>query len=200
MQIINPYKIIEWDNDGYPTEDSLELLQETIEDAIKTSDYKRANALFFTALRENLYPDYSMVEHKEVRGDIIDVWGYHTGGWSGNESIITTLKELNLFYHFLNRYDSGGHYYFSLMFNPPCINDLYRQRLYESWTRSKDIKLITSMKCSKCDYDMMLPRTFRSRHVSPNEYFKGIRYVTYAICPACNHYGLIRKAPGSKNS
>lgn len=79
---------------------------------MKAKDYKQAIAAFYAALRENRYPDYCGPDRVEVRGEVIDVWAYHTGGWSGNENIIAVLKESWLFGWLLERYDRGGHYYF----------------------------------------------------------------------------------------
>lgn len=100
--------IIEWDENGYPTARSLQRLRK----ALKAKDYKQAIEAFYEALRENYYTDYCGPERVEVRGEVIDVWAYHTGGWSGNENIIAVLKESWLFGWLLERYDRGGHYYF----------------------------------------------------------------------------------------
>jgi hypothetical protein len=40
------------------------------------------------------------------------VWAYHTLGWSGNKDIVAVLENSWLFDWLLERYDSGGHYYF----------------------------------------------------------------------------------------
>jgi len=102
--------IIKWDEYGYPTEESLEELEKLI----NSSNYKEAVSAFYEALEENYYPDAVGVEEKEVRGHVIEVWAYHTFGWSGNEAIIKTLAKSFLFVLFLERYDAGGHYYFKL--------------------------------------------------------------------------------------
>ena len=103
--------IIEWDKNGYPTTKSLEQLRK----ALNTENYKKAIEVFYEALKENYYTEYSRPERVEVRGDVIDVWAYHTGGWSGNEDIIEALKDSWIFNWLLERYDSGGHYYFRLI-------------------------------------------------------------------------------------
>jgi hypothetical protein len=114
--------IIEWD-DGYPTTKSLHQLRKVLD-----KDYKQAVATFYAALRENYYPDYCGPERVEVRNKVIDVWAYHTGGWGGNESIITVLKESWLFDWLLERYDSGGHYYFRPMERVLTVNQDTRSK------------------------------------------------------------------------
>jgi len=101
-------RIIEWDDDGYPTEESLERLRQAIND----DDTKKAIKAFYAALKENHWPDWCGPEQIEKHGELMDVWGYHTGGWSGNESIIEVLQDSIWFHLFLQRYDRGGHYYF----------------------------------------------------------------------------------------
>ena len=99
---------IEWDEQGYPTEESLRRLRK----ALNAPDPVKAITAFYTALRANHYEGWCGPERVEVRGEVIDVWAYHTGGWSGNEEIIGVLEESPFFYHLLERYDGGGHYYF----------------------------------------------------------------------------------------
>lgn len=100
--------IIEWDKHGYPTEASLKRLKK----ALKSDDLSEAIDAFYDALEENYYPDCCGPAKVEVRGEIMDVWEYHTMGWSGNESIIAVLAQSWLWNIFLERYDKGGHYYF----------------------------------------------------------------------------------------
>lgn len=100
--------IIKWDDDGYPTEESLGELKKALND----NDIKKAIDAFYDALKENFYTECCGLTKIEVRGSLIDVWEYHTLGWSGNEDIIQVLQESFLWGTFLERYDSGGHYYF----------------------------------------------------------------------------------------
>ena len=100
--------IIEWDENGYPTEESLEQLEKVL-----NGDLKKAIKAFYAALKENCYGDYAVgLTKKEVRGEEIEVWEYHTLGWSGNEDIISTLSQFPHWLLYLERYDAGGHYYF----------------------------------------------------------------------------------------
>ena len=105
--------IIRWNRDCYPTQASLKRLRK----AVTSDDVNLALRAFAAALRENRWknhPGYTGPERVEVRGQIIDVWGYHTGGWSGNEAIINVLQQSWLFEWLLERYDAGGHFYFNL--------------------------------------------------------------------------------------
>ena len=100
--------IIKWNSDGYPTETSLSELKKIL----NNKDIEKAINAFYDALKENFYTDACGLAKVEVRGEIIDVWEYHALGWSGNEDIIQVLKQSFLWGMFLERYDSGGHYYF----------------------------------------------------------------------------------------
>lgn len=103
--------IIKWDDDGYPTEESLKELHKIVNTA---DNIQQVVTAFYDALRENYYPDCCGIEEVEVRGDNLKVWGYHTMGWSGNENIIGAIEGSWVFRWLLERYDRGGHYYFSL--------------------------------------------------------------------------------------
>jgi hypothetical protein len=105
-------KIIEWDRDGYPTEKSLRRLRRVIGLNNTKAEIKEAIEAFYDALKENLYNDAYGPDRVEVRGEEMVVWAYHTLGWSGNEDIIRVLQESWIFDWALERYDSGGHYYF----------------------------------------------------------------------------------------
>ena len=113
--------LIEWTEDGYPTEASLERLRKALQD----EDTHKAIEAFYAALRENRWPDWCGPERVEVRGEVKDVWAYHTGGWSGNEDIISVLHESWLWGLLLERYDTGGHFYFK----PP-------EEAMRAWPRS----------------------------------------------------------------
>lgn len=115
-------RIIEWDSKGYPTEESLEKLKQAINNTKDIDGCKRAVEAFYSALEENIYEDYCGSAKVEVRGEVIDVWEYHTGGWSGNEAIINTLQQSWLWNLLLERYDRGGHYYFTPKDKAPFLN------------------------------------------------------------------------------
>lgn len=103
------YKIIEWE-DGYPTEESLAELKKVL----NGNEITNAVQAFYTALKENYYSHLCGLTKVDVREEPMDVWEYHTSGWSGNEDIIKVLNQSWLWDIFLERYDRGGHYYFAL--------------------------------------------------------------------------------------
>lgn len=104
------------DEDGYPTQESLEGLRAIL----AGGDGQRAVDAFYLALTVNRY-GFCGPTHKEVRGQVIPLWEYHTGGWSGHEAIIEALASSNrlLWGRLLQRYDAGGHYYFHSPFDSP---------------------------------------------------------------------------------
>jgi hypothetical protein len=114
---LEPYSLVEW-AEGYPTNESLKRLQNEIVKGWKDDKIEHDDAVrrFFAALLENKY-GYDAVgfERVEVRGEKMVLLAYHTLGWSGNESIICALESPPndmFFFRYLERYDSGGHYYF----------------------------------------------------------------------------------------
>src|SRR5690606_30016502 len=118
--------VIIFDASGYPTEESLEKLEQDLQEAWDQNDWEKAAMLFYTALRANIYGDkYCGPGKVEVCGEMIDVWEYHTGGWSGHESILAVLKRSPFWHLWLNRYDRGGHYYFE---PPEKIMAVFRRR------------------------------------------------------------------------
>lgn len=101
--------LIEW-RSGEPTPDSLSRLAEKV----VSNDPQEAIDAFYTALQHNRLRACG-VEEKEINGVVKKVWAYHTHGCGGNEAIIGTLRQSPLFWLFLERYDKGGHYYFTLL-------------------------------------------------------------------------------------
>lgn len=121
------------DPEGYPTAESLEALRAILAEGGR----QKALDAFYLALTVNHFgccgPD-----HKEVRGRVVPVWEYHTGGWSGHEEIVAALSSnLLLWSLLLQRYDAGGHYYFrspldsppsAITPSPPVVAHLERLR------------------------------------------------------------------------
>ena len=102
-------QIIEMDDDGYPTDESLDELLEVL----NGKDIDLAHEAFLDAITGK-YP-YAITGPTtvDVRGKPTEVLQFHTQGWSGNESIIRTLKESRLWGYLFEREDRGGHYYFA---------------------------------------------------------------------------------------
>lgn len=99
------------DDDGYPTEDALEI--------IKIWSFKDAKGWFDFIKSIWAYTDWGWDEKYE-NSDIFpdkEVYKYYisTAGWSGNESIIRAMEENNMMW-VLNWVQSrrGGHYIFEL--------------------------------------------------------------------------------------
>ena len=102
-------QIIKMDDDGYPTEESLDELLEVL----NGKDIDLAHESFFDAITGK-YP-YAITGPTtvDVRGNPTEVLQFHTQGWSGNETIIRTLKESIPWNYLREREDYGGHYYFA---------------------------------------------------------------------------------------
>jgi hypothetical protein len=88
-----------FDGDGYPTEDA--LLQVARHDTLKDLDG-------FLALIQALwsYPDRFVLD-----GDTLYL---STGGWSGNESVISSMKQNFFFFIAHKEWKRGGHFWFDL--------------------------------------------------------------------------------------
>lgn len=122
--------MIEWDEDGYPTEKSLQELQK----AVQQRNSEKALRAFYLALCEHAkHIGYCGVTICEVRGETLRVWEYHTHGWSGNEEIIHCLEQSPFWHWLLERYDAGGHYYFSLEFAPSDLLAAMQKRRTERY-------------------------------------------------------------------
>jgi len=129
-QVPEPPHDIAWDQDNYPLESSLKKL----ENEITSGNYHRALWAFYLALCEHANP-YGIcgLTKKEVRGERIKCWEYHTHGWSGNESIIACLERSYLWSLIFERYDSGGHYYFNLDHAPKELQEEMLKRIRERY-------------------------------------------------------------------
>lgn len=93
------------DEDGYPTEEALNL--------IDNWDMDNIDGLFVFV--KNLWwsPDWGWKEEEESNDRKIKIYSISTGGWSGNEELIRLLKKKELFWEMcLLSYRRGGHYKF----------------------------------------------------------------------------------------
>lgn len=93
------------DKDGYPTDESLQ----------KIESWKFTNESKLRGLLDFLndlwhWPDFGFV----LKGKNILHLQLHTGGWSGNESIIFALQNTMFWWCFWEKSVRGGHYYFKI--------------------------------------------------------------------------------------
>ena len=95
------------DNDGYPTDEYLEWIRNYTCDQMPIMD-------FINRLEWHFY-DWGFILRNKYKG--IRKLELHTGGWSGNEEIITAITGNIHLTHFKMRYSkwmAGGHYYFEI--------------------------------------------------------------------------------------
>ena len=93
-----------FDSDGYPTEETLQFIEK--------SQNPRVLVPFVVAAW--YWPELAKLDDKsEVFPTTLEL---HTGGWSGNEMIISALERSDsLFWTFYwQKSERGGHYYFKL--------------------------------------------------------------------------------------
>jgi len=132
--------VIEWDENGYPTEESLQRLRE----AVQQRDPGQALRALYLGLCEHAkHVGHCGLTECEVRGEVLRVWEYHTHGWSGNEAIINCLEESSIWHCLLERYDAGGHYYFSLNHASIELEEEMKRRCRERYgagSRGKEVR------------------------------------------------------------
>lgn len=96
-----------FDSDGYPTEETLKL--------IEGWDWKDTNGLLRYIKEAWKYDEYIRLEtyQDKITGEAKQQLLISTAGWSGNESIMSALKNNTMFWS-INWYQStrGGHYIF----------------------------------------------------------------------------------------
>ena len=84
-----------------------------LEDHSKWEDLKGSGLIaFLNIIKETWNSDYGVFS---LKGKNVLRLELHTGGWSGNEDIIQSLKEnLTFWGMYWQRSDRGGHYYFKM--------------------------------------------------------------------------------------
>jgi len=92
------------DSEGYPTEELLgwikqyDVLKEGLEPLLEV-------------IEESWWmPDWGIVRKRQYDGYFS--YELHTGGWSGNEDIISALRTNMFFFIWWRKSYAGGHYYF----------------------------------------------------------------------------------------
>lgn len=101
--------IAELNDDGYPTQETL--------DAIKAYPIFRANDC--ETLLTLIQPIWTFSDYM-VKDAVTGYWFASTGGWSGNEDIISALVDNALFWPlFWLQTRAGGHYVFGDIKEPP---------------------------------------------------------------------------------
>ncbi len=94
-----------FDEDGYPTEEILMVVEKW--DIVK---YGSDQLLELVRNLWNWREDLFILKGKKIKTLVL-----HTGGWSGNESIIYSLKRNFVFWGFYwEKHIRGGHYYFKI--------------------------------------------------------------------------------------
>lgn len=89
----------EFDKEGYPTEETLAYIE-------NYSGGLNPIPLVEFILEAWAYPDYAV-----WNPPILEL---HTGGWSGNESIIAALEKTMFWALYWQKSERGGHYYFKI--------------------------------------------------------------------------------------
>jgi len=95
--------MIETGDCGYPTEEDLQFIRE-----YKYSPDPEELLSFLESLWH--WPSYIIRIEKEKKIYL----ELHTGGWSGNESIIDALSNTMFWHIYWQKSERGGHYYFTI--------------------------------------------------------------------------------------
>lgn len=95
------------DGDGYPTRQALDWIEAYDPRALPLID-------FAILLRQCWWmPDWGYCLRRKRKGK--RTLELHTGGWSGNEEVIRSLRANRLFFSFTwQKSYAGGHHYFSI--------------------------------------------------------------------------------------
>lgn len=92
----------EFDRDGYPTEDTLEVISKWKDTYPRWIEYIKAAWMWPAMIREE--------ESDDVFNKGQVVLKLSTGGWSGNEEIIAAMRENLYWFIFWRNSKRGGHY------------------------------------------------------------------------------------------
>lgn len=103
-----------FDDEGYPTSESLDYIKNwsvmigLYDDMLKNGQFfgKEKYDMLISYLEELWWGDLIYYEDGLLE--------LHTGGWSGNEEIISELKHTDMWMHKFRCNESGGHYFFKI--------------------------------------------------------------------------------------
>jgi hypothetical protein len=100
---------IEYDDDGYPTDESLDAIRGLPLDFEKARDFVKA-ALW--DCEENCCASYSAEPAKSITGKLVTHVYFSTGGWSGAETLIALIESRPDTSMPMIQWRRGGHYIF----------------------------------------------------------------------------------------
>jgi hypothetical protein len=102
------------DDEGYPTDEFLEQIEKF--DLFKNDlMHENAHELIDTLEEVWYFGDWGFKKRRSYKGKFI--LELHTGGWSGNESIIKALNKTFFWSLYWVQSRRGGHYLFKIPFN-----------------------------------------------------------------------------------
>jgi hypothetical protein len=103
-----------FDEQGYPDDETLEVIS-------KFNPFETPVSEIIAFLRDHwMYEDFGYFEwcEEHAKNPCVKTMflHLHTGGWSGNESIITAMEKSAFWLLFWCRTERGGHYTFEVNF------------------------------------------------------------------------------------
>lgn len=103
---------IEWDDDGYPTEDSIEAVRALPFDFQQAAPWLRHN---LAACAQNNCSFYAEQPSQTFMEEPCTLVSFSTGGWSGAEELIALIEgRFDCGYYMLS-WRRGGHYEFEFL-------------------------------------------------------------------------------------
>lgn len=111
---IREFPPIEWDGDGYPTEESLKALGmvgDTVGDIAEAARYLRQE---LAKCADNCCAGYEELPHGNILEHPTIRLHFSTGGWSGAEDMLAALLGKFWIAHLQIQWNRGGHYIFEV--------------------------------------------------------------------------------------
>ncbi len=116
IKVFNPIPKVLHDQDGYPTQEALDYLQNWW---LGYHDGKWIQGEFSELNKSNIIALIKFTNrlwHFDDWGFVLDVRAkkleLHTGGWSGNEEVMTYFKDTAFAQFYWKMTRAGGHYYY----------------------------------------------------------------------------------------